>query len=224
MKNIVIVGGSSGIGLSVLQKLDATAHCINISRTAPPYTGNYEHISCDVLTDDLPTLDEVDTLIYCPGSINLKPLGSLKESDFMDDFNINVVGAVKAIKHFHKKLKKGDDASIVLFSTVAVQKGMPFHASVAAAKGALEGLTRSIAAEFAPNIRVNAIAPTITDTPLASKLLRNEEAYEKMKDRHPLKRINTSDEIADLVRFLISPSAASMTGQIIQVDAGISVK
>lgn len=190
----------------------------------PSIDARFEHSSCDILQEELPEIEAVDHLIYCPGSINLKPISSLKTEDFLEDYRINVLGAIKAIQKYYKKLRKSPTASIVLFSTVAVQQGMPFHASIAAAKGAIEGLTRSLAAEFAPKIRVNAIAPTITDTPLASKLLRNEDAIQKMKDRHPLGRINSSQEIADLAQFLISPSAASITGQIIQVDAGLSIK
>lgn len=224
MENIVIVGGSSGIGKAILEQSLGKYNCYNISRNEPEIDGAYTHIACDILQDDLPDIEAVDHLVYCPGSINLKPISSLKEDDFLEDYRINVLGATKAIQKYYKKLRKSPTASIVLFSTVAVQQGMPFHASVAASKGALEGITRSLAAEFSPKIRVNAIAPTITDTPLAAKLLRNEEAVQKMKDRHPLGRINSSKEVADLAQFLMSSSAASITGQIIQVDAGLSVK
>ena len=160
--------------------------------------------------------------MYCPGSINLKPIGSLKEEDFRKDFDINVLGAVRVVKKFHRQLKKVPGASIVLFSTVAVAQGMAFHASVAASKGAVEGLTKTLAAELSPNVRVNAIAPTITDTPLASSILKNEEMRRKMSDRHPLKRIIKPDEIAALAAYLISEDSASMTGQILQVGAGIT--
>jgi len=223
MGKVVIIGGSSGIGAAVLAQQLEQHQCVNISRTAPVITHTHlEHHSLDILTDDLPDVDDISTLIYCPGSINLKPIGSLKEADFLTDYNINVIGAVKAIKKYHRKLKKSENASIVLFSTVAVGRGMAFHSSVAASKGAVEGLTRALAAELAPSVRVNAIAPTITDTPLAAHLLKNKEVIEKMKARHPLNRIITANEIADTVNLLISTSGASITGQILHIDAGMS--
>jgi len=147
---------------------------------------------------------------------------SLKEEDFKNDFEINVLGAVKVIKKYHRQLKKSPGASIVLFSTVAVAQGMSFHASVAASKGAVEGLTKTLAAELSPHVRVNAIAPTITDTPLASGILKNDEVRQKMRDRHPLKRIIDPGEIATLASFLIGEGSASMTGQILKVGAGIT--
>ena len=222
MSKVLIIGGSRGIGRTILEQQMHRRSCINISRSTPDLDGAYEHYSMDVTQDDLPEIEDINALIYCPGSINLKPLGSLKEEDFRADFEVNVMGAVRAVKKYHRTLKRSKDASIILFSTVAVNQGMAFHASVAAAKGALEGLGKTLAAELAPDVRVNIIAPTLTDTPLASHLLRNEEMRSKMKDRHPLKRIVDPSEIAHLVDFLIGPKAASMTGQVLQVDAGIT--
>ncbi|MEL6123165.1 MAG: SDR family oxidoreductase [Bacteroidota bacterium] len=223
MGRIVIIGGSKGIGRAILEQQLQRGPCVNISRTAPAISSpNLEHHSADILSDELPDVDDISTLVYCPGSINLRPIGSLKEDDFRNDFEINVLGAVKAVRKYHRKLKRAEGASIVLFSTVAVRQGMAFHASVAASKGAIEGLTKSLAAELAPSIRVNAIAPSITDTPLAAHLLKNEETIEKMKARHPLKRIITPTEIAATADWLISQHAASVTGQIISVDAGMS--
>ncbi len=222
MSKLLIVGGSKGIGASILADQISKRSCVNISRTPPEITGDFEHHSLDVLTDDLPAIDDLSTIIYCPGSINLKPISSLKEEDFRSDFDINVIGAIRVIKKYHRQLKRAEDASIVLFSTVAVSQGMAFHASVAAAKGALEGVVRSLAAEFAPSIRINAIAPTITDTPLAAGILKNDEMRKKMSDRHPMKRIIHPKEVAGLANFLISESAVSMTGQVLQVDAGIT--
>ena len=222
MEKLLIVGGSKGIGKAILSQQIQKRPCINISRTRPDLAGSYDHYGRDILQDEIPELDELSCMIYCPGSINLKPIGSLKEQDFQDDFAINVLGAVRVIRKYHRQLKRAKNASFVLFSTVAVKQGMAFHGSVAAAKGAVEGLARSLASEFAPSIRVNVIAPTITDTPLAANLLRNEEMIQKMKDRHPLKRIIDPEEIAALVDFLISEMAIGMSGQVLKVDAGIT--
>tara|TARA_R110002049_G_scaffold68060_3_gene176500 strand:- start:7729 stop:8415 length:687 start_codon:yes stop_codon:yes gene_type:complete len=223
MKKIVVVGGSKGIGQAIVNSLlEENNIVVNISRTAPLLThANLTHHICDILTDELPDLEAVDTLIYCPGSINLKPISRLKLEDFRTDFEINVVGAVKAIQKYLPKLKNGENPSILLFSTVATKLGMPFHASVAAAKSAVEGLTKSLGAELAPTIRVNAIAPTVTDTDLAAKLLRNERMIENITERHPLKKFLKPNEVADMATFLISEKANSISGQIFELDCGI---
>jgi len=162
----------------------------------------------------------IDGLIYCPGTINLKPFRALKAEDFLNEYNINFMGAVKSIKQYLPNLQLSESPSIVLFSTVAVQTGMSFHASIASAKGAIEGLTRSLAAEFAPKIRVNAIAPSLTATPLADKLINNESKLKASEDRHPLKKIGSSSDISHAVEFLLS--ANWMTGQIMHIDGGMS--
>jgi NAD(P)-dependent dehydrogenase (short-subunit alcohol dehydrogenase family) len=222
MRKIVVVGGSKGIGHAIVQSLIEENLVINISRTAPlqPHA-NLTHYSCDILIDDLPEIEAVDTLIYCPGSINLKPISRLKLEDFREDFEINVIGAVKAVQKYLPKLKNGENPSILLFSTVAAKLGMPYHASVAAAKSAVEGLAKSLGAELAPVIRVNAIAPTVTETDLASKLLRNEKMVENITDRHPLKKFLKPQEVADMATFLISDKAKSISGQIFELDCGI---
>ena len=222
MRKVAIIGGSKGIGFAILQKLVEDNQVINISRSSPNLRHiNLTHHTCDVLVDDLPNLEEVDSLIYCPGSINLKPISRLKLDDFRNDFEINVVRAVKAVQQYLPQLKKGNKPSIVLFSTVASKLGMPFHASVAAAKSGVEGLTKSLGAELAPTIRVNAIAPTVTDTDLAAKLLRNEKMIENITQRHPLKKYLNPEEVADMAEFLISEKAASLSGQIFEMDCGI---
>lgn len=222
MKKIVIIGGSRGIGNAIANVLADENEIVIISRNQPEQSHpNSTHYSCDILTDELPIIDSIDSLIYCPGSINLKPISRLKLEEFREDFEINVIGAVKAIQHFLPSLKKGKNPSILLFSTVAAKLGMPFHASVAAAKSAVEGLTKSLGAELAPTIRVNAIAPTVTDTDLASKLLRNEKMIENITERHPLKKFLQPTEVADLASFLISEKAASISGQIFELDCGI---
>ena len=222
MKKILVIGGSKGIGKAIIASLIEKNNIINLSRTAPSLTHeNLTHYNCDILSDELPQLDAVDTLIYCPGSINLKPISRLKLDDFRADFEINVVGAVKAIQQYLPLLKRGNTPSILLFSTVASKLGMPYHASVAAAKSGVEGLVKSLGAELAPTIRVNAIAPTVTDTDLASKLLRNERMIESITERHPLKKFLNPTEVADMATFLTSESASSISGQIFQMDCGI---
>ena len=222
MRKIVIVGGSKGIGQAIVSSLVDKNLVINISRSAPlqPHA-NLTHYNCDILSDDLPDIEAVDTLIYCPGSINLKPISRLKLDDFREDFEINVIGAVKFIQKYLPKLKNGTHPSILMFSTVACKLGMPYHASVAAAKSAVEGLTKSLGAELAPTIRVNAIAPTVTETDLAAKILRNEKMIENITERHPLKKFLKPNEVADLATFLISEKANSISGQIYELDCGI---
>lgn len=222
MKTIVVIGGSKGIGNAIVSNLLANNKVINISRTAPEQTHeNLTHISCNVLEDELPEIETVDSLIYCPGSINLKPISRLSIDDFKSDFEINVLGAVKAIQKYLPSLKKNEKPSILLFSTVAAKLGMPFHASVAASKAGVEGLVKSLGAELAPTVRVNAIAPTVTDTQLASKLLRNEKMIDAITDRHPLKKFLNPQEVAEMAVFLISNKAASLSGQVIEMDCGI---
>lgn len=222
MKTIVIIGGSKGIGLAILKKHLDHFQVINISRTAPDISHEHlRHYSCDVLNDELPEIETIDKLVYCPGSINLKPIARLSTDDFKADFEINVIGAVKAIHKYLPTLKQGDHPAIVLFSTVATKLGMPFHSSVAAAKAGVEGLAKSLAAELAPTVRVNAIAPTVTDTDLASKLLRNEKMIDSMKERHPLKKYLNPDEVADMAEFLLSEKASALSGQVFEMDCGI---
>lgn len=223
MKNSIVVGGSKGIGYALLQSNITHSKVFNISRSAPPLTHeNLVHLQCDVSQEPLPEIDgPIDTLIYCPGSINLKPIGRLSEDDFLDDYKINVIGAVKCIKQYLPNLKQSGQANIVLFSTVATKLGMPFHASVAASKAAVEGLTKSLAAELAPHIRVNAIAPTVTNTPLAAKLLRNEKAIEMLKERHPLKIILEPEQVAHTINYLIATESQAITGQILELDCGL---
>ncbi|MEM9855867.1 MAG: SDR family oxidoreductase [Bacteroidota bacterium] len=225
MGNYIIIGGSSGIGLTLANTLSEKDHEVHVySRTkSDELNSSVIHHECDVLKDEITTdLNEVNGLVYCPGSINLKPFQSLSENDFSQDFNINVLGAVKSVKAFLRPLKKTEGASIVFYSTVAVGQGMPFHSSVAASKGAIEGFTKSLAAELAPKVRVNCVAPSITDTPLAAKLLSNDEKKEKSGERHPLKRVGSPEDIAAITSFLLSSEASWITGQIIGVDGGMS--
>jgi len=175
----------------------------------------------DVLNEELPDLESLDTLVYCPGSINLKPFSRLTEEDFKNDYEINVLGAIRVLQKYLPLLKKGTSPSVLLFSTVAVKMGMPFHASISAAKGAVEGLMKSLAAEYAPKIRFNAIAPTLTNTRLAEKILRNDKLKDLSADRHPLKRYLEPDEVAEMASFIISDKGSALSGQIIEMDCGI---
>ena len=193
-----------------------------MSRNVSDYNHeNYNHIQLDATLDNFPDLEKIDSLVYCPGSINLKPISTLSIEDFRNDFELNVIGAVKSIKKYLPLLKKGENPSILLFSTVATKLGMPYHASVSASKSAIDGIVKTLGAELAPKIRINAIAPTITNTELASKILRNEKVLENMIERHPLKKILSADEVAKMAKFLISEDGSSISGQIINMDAGI---
>ncbi|MBC8770026.1 SDR family oxidoreductase [Arenibacter sp. BSSL-BM3] len=222
MKTVVIIGGSKGIGNAILETLVDSHKVINISRSVPELThSNLTHFNCDILKDELPEITAMDALVYCPGSINLKPIARLSLEDFREDFEINVIGAVKAIQKYLNILKKSERPSVLLFSTVASKLGMPYHASIATAKSGVEGLVKSLGAELAPTLRINAIAPTVTDTQLASKLLRNDKMIENIKERHPLKKFLNPKEVADMAEFLLSDKASSISGQIFEMDCGI---
>lgn len=218
-KNILIVGASSGIGAALSHQLSHKGYQVfEASRNGKTkYDATQDALDLSTLPSSL------QGLIYCPGSINLKPFHRLSTQDFIDDYHINVLGAVRTIQQVLPLLKASEIvSSVVLFSTVAVHQGMPFHASIAAAKGAIEGLTKSLAAELAPKIRVNAIAPSLTDTPLASKILGTEEKKKASAERHPLKKTGTPEELAALASFLISEEAGFISGQIIGADGGLS--
>mgnify|MGYP003852319199 CR=1 FL=1 len=226
-RNIIVAGGSSGIGRSVVKVLAGENRVIEYSRSGNDLKQfpNAEHRFIDIMSEnwELGKLPEkIDGFVYCPGSINLKPFRRITKDELLDDFRLNAAGAFRFIQMLYPGLRKSDHASIVLFSTVAVQTGMAFHSSIAAAKGAVEGLVRSLAAEFAPRIRVNAIAPSLTDTPLASPLLSSDERRARSSEMHPLKRIGTVEDQVNAVKFLLSDDSAWMTGQILHVDGGLS--
>ncbi|MFQ3369214.1 MAG: 3-oxoacyl-[acyl-carrier protein] reductase [Flavobacteriaceae bacterium] len=222
MNKILIIGGSKGIGRQIINELISDNEIINYSRTVPEIShANLTHFTIDVLKDDLPEIKDVSTIIYCPGSINLKPIGRFSLDEFREDFEINVIGSIKVIQKYISNLKRATNASILLFSTVATKLGMPYHSSVAVSKSAVDGLVKTLGAELAPGIRVNAIAPTITNTDLASKLLRNEKAIDSMVERHPLKKILDPKDVAKMAKFLISEDASAISGQTFNLDAGI---
>lgn len=225
MKNILLIGGSYGIGAAIASQLTEENNIIIASRSSENIISGVTHQQFDVTTDDINILnlpDTIDGLVYCPGSINLKPFNMLTAEAFEKDLQINFISLVSILKGLEGKLKAAEHSSIVVFSTVAVKVGMPFHTSVAAAKGALEGFSKSLAAEWAPKIRINVIAPSLTNTPLAKRLLGNDVKKEKMDARHPLKRVGKTADIANMACFLLSEKASWMTGQIIGVDGGMS--
>ena len=228
MKNYLIIGGSSGIGLSIVNQLIDKGHQVystynsNSEDKLNPKAHYFKH---NVLSDSLSSEDfapNLDGLVYCPGSINLKPFKRLKENELIDDFKLNASGAVKSIQSALPALIKNGKASIVLFSTVAVGTGFNFHTQVSMCKGAIEGLSISLAAELAPKVRVNVISPSLTQTKLADKLLNTEQKIEANKMRHPLKQIGVPSDIANLASFLLSDDASWITGQNITIDGGIS--
>lgn len=219
-----MIGGSSGIGLAIAKELHTKNNLFVASRTNIELKDlQATHIPFDALTDTLTIAElpnDIDGFVYCPGSINLKPLKMISMDTFYDDMQLNFFSLAKASKEIISKMKEG--SSMVFFSTVAVQTGMPYHTSIAAAKGAVEGFARALAAECAPKIRVNVIAPSLVDTPLAKKLLSNDQKKESMAIRHPLKRIGEAIDIANLAVFLLSDKSSWMTGQVIHVDGGLS--
>lgn len=225
-KNILLIGGSTGIGRKLAEKLAEKHNVFIASRNAADLgESGIKHLKFDVLKDDISELelpDKIGGLAYFPGSINLKPFKMLSPQAFEEDMNLNFFGMIRVIQALLPKLKAAENSSLVFFSTVAVKLGMPFHTSVAAAKGAVEGFAKSLAAEYAPSLRVNVIAPSLTDTPMAEKLLSSEEKREKMGKRHPLKRVGETNEIAQMAAFLLEDDSSWITGQIFGVDGGLS--
>ena len=226
MKNILLIGGSYGIGLAIAEELQYENKIFVASRTNEEIIDmNVTHIPFDAINDtlDVSNLPEIiDGLVYCPGSINLRPFKALKIDAFESDLQVNFLSLVKVIQSILPNLTASNQSSIVLFSSVAVKMGMPFHTSVSASKGAIEGFAKALAAEYAPKIRVNVIAPSLTDTPLANKFLNSDEKKEKSAARNPMKKVGTSHDIAQMASFLLSEKSIWISGQIFHVDGGMS--
>ena len=223
-KNILLIGGSHGIGLE-LSKILSQDYQVYIASRTKEYISDLPavHIPFDAEKDELDLSavpEELHGFVYSPGTINLKPFKMLSPEIFQEDMEINFFSMIRVVKKIMPRMTEG--SSMVFFSSVAAGTGMPFHTSIAAAKGAIEGFARSLAAEYAPKIRCNVIAPSLVDTPLASRLLSNDRKKEMMADRHPLKRVGTSEDIARLAAFLLADSGSWITGQVIGVDGGIS--
>lgn len=226
MKNILLIGGSYGIGLAIAKELQFENNVYIASRSNENLADvKATHIAFDATTDTIDTSQlpaVIDGLVYCPGSINLRPFKGLKPEAFETDLQINFISLVKVIQSVLHNLLASEQASIVTFSSVAATMGMPFHTSIAASKGAIEGFAKALAAEYAPKIRVNVIAPSLTDTPLADKFLNNETKQEKSAERHPLKRFGKPEDSAQMATFLLSDKSSWISGQIFHVDGGMS--
>ncbi|GAB3658101.1 SDR family oxidoreductase [Echinicola sediminis] len=227
MGNYLIIGASSGIGRELALQLQGEGNQVigTYFSKKPEEENNIQYLPFNVMEDklDLGQLpDQLDGLAYCPGSIDLKPFSRIKEEDFLKGLRLNVYGAVRTIQEILPLLKQSNEGSILLFSTVAVQLGLTFHTEVSMVKGAIEGLVRSLAAELAPTIRVNAIAPSLTDTPLAGSLLNSDEKRKANAQRHPLRRIGKPEDIAEMAAFLLSSKSSWISGQILPVDGGMS--
>ncbi len=220
--NILIIGGSTGIAAATISQLNKEAHhTISINRSG--ITEANEKYSCNIITDDLPDLSStLDGIVYFPGTINLKPLRLLKETDFRHDWEVNFLGAIRVLQKYQSLLLNSANASVIMFSTVATQTGMAFHSSIASAKGAVEALTLSLAAEYAPKIRFNCIALSLTASPLSARFTDSPTKEIAAAERHPLKKIGKPDDIASLITWLLSEKSAFVTGQIFKMDGGIS--
>ena len=225
MKIFLVIGGSSGIGKAVVEELSQQHNVVaTYNTTESQGNGNVKYVQHDVMNaeaviDFIP--EKLDGIVYAPGSINLKPFARIKEEDFLNDYKLQVLGAIKIIQAALPAMKAAGEASIVLYSTVAVQTGFTFHSLVSASKGAIEGLTKALSAEFAPSIRVNCIAPSITQTSLAAGLLNTEEKIIANAQRHPLKKIGQPKDIAAATCFLLSDAASWVTGQVWHIDGGM---
>ncbi|MBN1789639.1 MAG: SDR family oxidoreductase [Bacteroidales bacterium] len=228
MDSILVIGGSSGIGYELSNKLALQGYDVigtynHYKVSSEKINLTYHHLNVLDKEIDLHFLpQQLDGLVYCPGSVNLKPFYRIKPEEFTSDYELQVVGAVKIIQAALPRLRQSNHPAIVLFSTVAVQVGFNFHTQVASSKGAVEGLMRALAAELAPKIRVNCVAPSLTDTPLTQSLINTDEKRAQNEQRHPLKRIGNPADIADAVEFLLSGKASWITGQVLHVDGGMS--
>lgn len=215
---VLLIGSSSDIAQYMVK--NASNEYKFIELTSNP-SGSHQHEINVQDESTFPSIEgEIDGLVYFPGSINLRPFSGLKLSDFQTDYEINVLGLIKILKHFHKQLAQ--NSSLVFISTVAAQVGMPYHSSISLCKSAIEGLCRSLAAEWSPKVRVNCVAPSVVQTKLSTRLFRTESQVEQMNSRHPLQKVGQPKNIADAIEFLLSVKSSWMTGQVLHVDGGLS--
>lgn len=227
-KTYIFIGAGSTISGEIIKGLENSGvEILAFSRQPNPFPelSNLRWFQGDYVNQGIPSdliPEKADGFVYFPGTINLRPFTSLGMEEFSKDMEINFFGLVRTLKPFIPSLKKSGKASVVLFSTVAVGKGMAFHSSIAASKAAVEGFARSMAAEYAPVIRVNCVAPSLTATTLAEKLVSNEERKTALAQKHPLKRIGEPEDIASVAQFLLSENSSWITGQVIGVDGGMS--
>ena len=228
----LIFGATGSIGSSLAEQLKKSGNDVHlVARNESEVSTIAEKLGCaytvaDVLEDGFiekvkSDINDIKGIAYCVGSIDLKPLRMIKEQDFNKCMKLNLYSAVEVIKGYQETLKK-NKGSIVLFSTVAAQRGFTNHTIIASAKAAVEGLTVSLAAEFAPNIRVNCVAPSLTKSKIAEPMLKNTSIAEGIAKAHPLKRLGEGKDSASLAKFLITDESSWVTGQIIAVDGGRS--
>lgn len=234
MGKYLIFGGNGGVGRAIARSLDEEGHTLHlVGRNADAVAEAAAELGASHSVADVTEAGEIERaaseagddlagLVYAVGTINLKPLGRLTGDDFLADFRVNAMGAALAVKASLNALKAGEGGSVLLFSTVALQQGFAAHASVAMAKGAVEGLVRALGAELAPKVRVNAIAPSLTDTPLAGAMLGSEQMTRAIAGMHAIPRIGAPDDMAGLARVLLTDAGCWITGQVFGVDGGRS--
>ena len=222
-RTYLFAGASSAIAIHTALQLKAQGHRV-IGISTKTENHGYDHFITvpNYQFGSFPAIDEpIDALVYFPGTIQLKPFHRLSEQDFTNDYQINSLGAVAFVQAYLAKLKQSNAGSIVFISSVAARTGMPFHTSIAMAKGAIESLTLSLAADLAPGIRVNCIAPSLTNTPLSDKFINTPEKIEASQKRNPMHKIGSTEDIAQAIMYLSSPGAAWITGQVLAVDGGM---
>ena len=228
MATFLIIGGSSAVGSAIVDDLLSNGHKVFASYFRTPIEFKHPQLTSfkwDVLSEwseeTIPD-EKIDGFVYCPGAINLKPFHRSTIENFHDDLELQVFGAIRAIQGNLQKLKKSQSASVILISSIAVQRGFPFHSIIGVSKGAIEGLIKNLAAEFAPQIRVNGIAPSIVNSRMSTRLLNSDEKKDNIASKHPLKRIGEPKDICKIATFLLSEDSSWITGQILRVDGGKS--